>query len=114
MSCAPSPSRTSAMLDLLDNVSLVIYPGQKVAVAGRTGSGKSTLAKLLLGLYAPTEGEILYDGVPLRAMNFQSVRSRASGTLPVQFLATRQHLVSQSGNVLERDRGGREDRGNPR
>ena len=50
--------------NVLENISFDIYPGQKVALVGRTGSGKSTLARLLLGLYMPTEGEIFYDGVP--------------------------------------------------
>jgi ATP-binding cassette subfamily B protein len=61
---------------VLDNISLNVYPGQKVALVGRTGSGKSTLAKLLLGLYTPTAGEILYDGVPLPTLDLQSLRSR--------------------------------------
>src|SRR5579864_2076889 len=51
--------------DVLQDISLSIDPGQKVALVGRTGSGKSTLAKLLLGLYMPTAGEILYDGISL-------------------------------------------------
>ncbi len=71
---------------VLDNISLTIYPGQKVAVVGRTGSGKSTLAKLLLGLYSPTEGEILYDGVPLHAMNLQTLRSQWGTVLQDSFL----------------------------
>jgi ABC-type bacteriocin/lantibiotic exporter with double-glycine peptidase domain len=60
--------------NVLENISLNIYPGQKVALVGRTGSGKSTLAKLLLGLYTPTEGEILYDGIPIHAVDLQSLR----------------------------------------
>jgi ATP-binding cassette subfamily B protein len=71
---------------VLDKISLTIYPGQKVAVVGRTGSGKSTLAKLLLGLYLPTEGEILYDGVPLHAMNLQTFRSQWGTVLQDSFL----------------------------
>jgi ATP-binding cassette, subfamily B, bacterial len=71
---------------VLDNISLTVYPGQKVAIVGRTGSGKSTLAKLLLGLYRPTEGEILYDGVPLHAMNLQAVRSQWGTVLQDSFL----------------------------
>jgi ATP-binding cassette subfamily B protein len=71
---------------VLDNVSLTIDPGQKVAIVGRTGSGKSTLAKLLLGLYLPTEGEILYDGVPLHAMNLQTFRNQWGTVLQDSFL----------------------------
>lgn len=61
---------------VLKNLSFTIKPGQKVALVGRTGSGKSSLGKLLLGLYQSTEGEILYDGVPLKSMNYRSVRSQ--------------------------------------
>ncbi len=61
---------------VLKDITIDIRPGQKVAIVGPTGSGKSTLGKLLLGLYLPTEGEILYDGMPLRSLNYQSVRSQ--------------------------------------
>jgi ABC-type bacteriocin/lantibiotic exporter with double-glycine peptidase domain len=71
---------------VLRNVSLTIEPGQKVALVGRTGSGKSTLAMLLLGLYAPTEGEILYDGVPLQRLNYRAVRSQFGVVLQEPFL----------------------------
>jgi len=61
---------------VLKDITVSIVPGQKVAIVGPTGSGKSTLGKLLLGLYLPTEGEILYDGIPLRSLNYQSVRAQ--------------------------------------
>lgn len=60
----------------LRDITLSIEPGQKVALVGRTGSGKSTFAKLLLGLYEPTEGEILYDGIPLQDMDYRTLRSQ--------------------------------------
>lgn len=61
---------------VLDDMSLHIEPGQKIAIVGRTGSGKSTLGRLLLGLYQPTTGEISYDGLLLRSLNYQDVRSQ--------------------------------------
>lgn len=72
--------------DVLSNVSLRVYPGQKIALVGRTGSGKSTLAKLLLGLYIPGKGEITYDGVPLQSMNLQELRRQWGAALQDPFL----------------------------
>jgi ABC-type bacteriocin/lantibiotic exporter with double-glycine peptidase domain len=56
------------------DVSLQVRPGQYIAIVGRSGSGKSTLANLLLGLYPPTAGLILYDGVDVRQLEAASVR----------------------------------------
>jgi ATP-binding cassette, subfamily B, bacterial len=61
---------------VLDDIDINIDSGQKIAIVGRTGSGKSTLGKLLLGLCLPTEGEIFYDGISLRTLDFQSVRAQ--------------------------------------
>lgn len=47
------------------HVNLSIPVGSRIAFVGKTGSGKTTLAHLLLGLYTPTEGELLLDGVPV-------------------------------------------------
>lgn len=58
------------------DASVDIQPGQRVAIVGRSGSGKSTLARLLVGLYAPTEGRILYDGLDLAQLDYQSVRKQ--------------------------------------
>jgi ATP-binding cassette subfamily B protein len=48
----------------LDGVDVEIRAGEIVALVGENGSGKSTLAKILTGLYLPTGGEVLWDGVP--------------------------------------------------
>jgi ATP-binding cassette, subfamily B, bacterial len=78
---------------ILRDINLTIQPGQKVAIVGRTGSGKSTLSSLLLGLYAPSKGEILYDGIPLRTLNYQAVRS--------QFGVVMQEAAIFSGSIRE-------------
>jgi ABC-type bacteriocin/lantibiotic exporter with double-glycine peptidase domain len=61
---------------ILDDVSLEIPAGAKVALVGRSGSGKSTLASLLLGLYEPTSGRVLYDSHPLTELDLRSVRRK--------------------------------------
>ncbi len=60
----------------LQHVSLSLKAGEKLGLVGDNGAGKSTLVKLLLRLYDPTEGEILYGGVDLRDMDPKDLRSR--------------------------------------
>lgn len=62
--------------NVVEGVSLEIEAGQSIAIVGRSGSGKSTLAQLFLGLYAPSEGKVLYDGADVRYLEASSVRSR--------------------------------------
>lgn len=58
----------------LRNVNLSIKAGEKVAILGRIGSGKTTLEKLILGLYRPTEGAVLVDGIDLRQLDPAELR----------------------------------------
>ncbi|HEY0734191.1 MAG TPA: ABC transporter ATP-binding protein [Herpetosiphonaceae bacterium] len=66
---------------VLSAIDLDIRPGEKIALVGENGAGKSTLAKLLLGLYTPTEGEILVNEVPLSTIEPGSWRRRVGAVL---------------------------------
>ena len=60
----------------LKGVNLRIKAGEKLALVGDNGAGKSTLVKLLLRLYEPTDGAVLYGGVDLRDMDVVDLRRR--------------------------------------
>jgi ABC-type multidrug transport system fused ATPase/permease subunit len=53
----------------ITNFNLKIEAGEKIALVGINGAGKTTLVKLLTGLYNPTSGEILINGIPIKAFN---------------------------------------------
>lgn len=61
---------------VVDGVDLEVEPGRVLAVVGRSGSGKSTLGRLLLGLYTPSAGRVLVDGIDLATLHPRSVRSQ--------------------------------------
>jgi ATP-binding cassette, subfamily B, bacterial CvaB/MchF/RaxB len=50
---------------ILNNINLVVEPGETLLLVGPSGGGKTTLMKIMLGLLDPTAGEVLVDGVPL-------------------------------------------------
>ncbi|OZI29806.1 type I secretion system permease/ATPase [Bordetella genomosp. 10] len=65
----------------LKNVSFKLAPGERLGIIGRVGSGKTTLEKLILGLYQPSEGMVLLDGVDVRQIDPADLR-RAIGYVP--------------------------------
>ncbi len=62
----------------LDNVNLEIRRGEKIAIVGYNGAGKTTLTKLLMRLYDPSAGEILYNGRSLKEYTIESLRKRVA------------------------------------
>lgn len=60
----------------LNNISFKVRSGETIAFAGPSGAGKTTLVKLLVGLYTPQEGTILYNGIPNNKINFDELRER--------------------------------------
>ena len=62
----------------LDNFTLDILPGEKVAIVGRTGSGKSTVVQLLLRMYDVTDGSIIVDDTDIRKLDLFSLRDKIS------------------------------------
>jgi ABC-type multidrug transport system fused ATPase/permease subunit len=60
----------------LEDIELLVPPGQTVALVGATGAGKSTFAKLVARFYDPTSGRVLVDGVDLREVRGGSLRAQ--------------------------------------
>jgi ATP-binding cassette, subfamily C, bacterial LapB len=69
-------SYPEAEVQSLSNISFKVKAGEHVAILGRVGSGKSTLQKLAMGLYQPTDGAILVDGIDLRQLDPSELRAR--------------------------------------
>jgi HlyB family type I secretion system ABC transporter len=63
-------------INILENVSFEVFPGQMVALVGRSGSGKTTIAKMILGFYTPLEGKVLIDGYDVNGLALHSLRSQ--------------------------------------
>ena len=64
-----------ASAESLAGIDLAIEPGDRIAVIGRVASGKSTLGRVLCGLYQPTGGQMLIDGIDSRQYRPQDLRS---------------------------------------
>ncbi len=85
----------------LQDISLHIQPGEKVAVIGGTGAGKSTLVSMLLGFRMPTDGEVRLDGIPTAKLSRHTMRENMSCVL--------QNATIYSGTIRENVKMGRLD-----
>ena len=72
---------------LIENLSLTIEPGQRVAFVGPSGSGKSTLLQLVTGILGPWSGEVLFDDIP-------------SGEIPREVLSASLSMVEQQASLF--------------
>lgn len=89
---------------VLQDVSLVIEPGQTAAIVGATGSGKTTLVRLIPRLYDATEGEVLFDGIDVRRLALDELRAAVSVVPQEPFLfgmRLRRNIALASGEADE-------------
>jgi iron complex transport system ATP-binding protein len=63
---------------ILEQIALAIRPGELVALCGPNGAGKSTLLRLLLGLHAPSDGQVRLGGAPLATLSRRQIARRAA------------------------------------
>ncbi len=60
----------------VDDVSFSVQKGETIAFVGPSGSGKTSIVKLLVSLYHPTQGQVLYNGIPSTEVSLQDLRSQ--------------------------------------
>ncbi len=83
---APVPPQTTEPDWVLRDVSFVIEPGETIAVVGHTGAGKTTLISLLMRFYDVQRGAVRIDGIDIKEMNLDELRSRFGVVLQDPFL----------------------------
>jgi ATP-binding cassette subfamily B protein len=79
---------------VLKGVSFTAEPGARIAIVGHTGAGKTSLVSLLMRFYEPQRGEILFDGIPIAALDPQELRRRVGLVLQDVFLFSRDVLYN--------------------
>jgi len=63
---------------ILHNINIKVPKGKKIALIGASGSGKSTIANIIVGLYTPSKGKILYDDIPIEQIGLPIVREHVA------------------------------------
>ncbi len=116
----------TALRPALQNVSFGVKRGETIAFVGPSGSGKTTLVKLLVGLYTPKDGQVLFNGIPGTEINLEELRAQLgfvtqdtqlfSGTIRENLLfvnpeATEEELIgalegAACQSILQRAEGG--------
>lgn len=98
-------SYPTASTPSLDRVDLEIRPGDRIAVIGRVASGKSTLGRVLCGLYQPTGGTMLVDGIDSRQFRPQDLRAafRFVGQDAALFSGTMKDNLTVGGGAVSDD-----------
>jgi ABC-type bacteriocin/lantibiotic exporters, contain an N-terminal double-glycine peptidase domain len=91
----------------IENLSFKIKKGEKIAIVGLNGAGKTTLIKLMCGLYAPIEGEILVDGKPIMEYNrdeYYTLFSAVFQDINLMPVSIAQNIALSDYNDIDRDR----------
>jgi len=99
----------------LNDVNLLIYPGEVIGIVGESGSGKSTLSRILVGIEKATKGQVLHDGESVESVSdWQKLRLNIQYIFQDPFLSLAPHMtvgqsirdgldIRQEGTSLERD-----------
>lgn len=91
---------------VIDNLSFCIPDGQAVALLGENGAGKTTLIYLLLGIYRPTKGKILFNGIDMAEYDIAKLRSRFG----ICFQNTEQFALTVRENIALADLDNQNDK----
>jgi len=89
-------------IPVINRVSFALSPGDHLGLLGRVGSGKSTLLRLMAGLYTPTSGSILIDGIDMQQIDPAELRARIGyvGQDPQLFMGTLRENLTLSDSWL--------------
>jgi rhamnose transport system ATP-binding protein len=98
-------SKRFDMTQALDDVSLVLYPGEIHALVGENGAGKSTLIKIATGIYRPDQGEILLDEKPVQINNSQEAQALGIAAIYQEPMVFPDLNVAENIFISHQDRG---------